>query len=394
MEAGGLGHVVVVQAGKPRLVKRTGFVKEAHLQSLILASPELLDALGGELRFIPIGREVPLGRGKLDLMFLDSEGVLTLIETKLKANDESRREVIGQILEYAAFAAEWSVESVKATAREFLSSGHAPASVAGLSLEEAIASRLDWLADEEDVRTAKTDALLANLASSLKDGRLRIVCGVDEKIENLERLVLYLSAHSDLQVVLLQVNRFAVDQDTVVLVPTLHGDVEDRPGRASSSSGVKLTVAALIDSFAESTDRETVKKLLAAAAEAGASFEPGPSGTSIRAKTPAHPQPVTVGWIFAPGKEGWMKTRDISLGHGLDYPNTAHELHELLDGYHRGLVNACIGADASSKGVLARWLTPAEAAQRLPELTGLITDIIKALGALKRTVASAPASAS
>ncbi|HXU23892.1 MAG TPA: hypothetical protein VN697_07665, partial [Tepidiformaceae bacterium] len=145
MEAGGLGHLVVVQKGKRRLVKRTGFVKEADLQSLILTSPELLGPLGAELRFIPIGWEVPLGPGRLDLLFLDSDGVLTLVETKLKANNESRREVVGQILEYAAYAAEWSVDAVGVKAREFLASSYAPADIAGLSLEEAIATRLEWL---------------------------------------------------------------------------------------------------------------------------------------------------------------------------------------------------------------------------------------------------------
>jgi hypothetical protein len=370
MDSGGLGHLVVVHAGTRRLVKRTGFVKEADLQSLILSSPELLGPLGSELRFIPIGWEVSVGPGKLDLLFLDSEGVLTLIETKLKANDESRREVVGQILEYAAFAAEWTIDAVTLAAGEFLASSHAPADLVGQSLEEAIATRFDWLADEEDERQAKTDALMAKLESSMKGGRLRIVCGVDERIENLERLVRYLSAHSDLQVVLLQVNRFPVDGDMSVLVPTLHGDVDGGPGRAQGSRNLKLTVASLIESFAEGTDRDVVSHLVRAAADAGASFEPGPNGMSIRARTPAQRPPVTVAWIFAPGKYGWMRTRDISFGHGLDYPKTPPELREVVEGYYQELMNRGVGADASSKGVHARWVTPAQAAERLHDLTG------------------------
>jgi hypothetical protein len=216
----------------------------------------------------------------------------------------------------------------------------------------------------------------------MKDGRLRIVCGVDERIENLERLVRYLSAHSDLQVVLLQVNRFPVDDDMSVLVPTLHGDVEGGPGRATTSAPSRLTASSLIDSFAEESDRDAVDQLLKAATAAGASFEWGPSGVSIRARTPAQSQPVTVAWIYAPGKYGWMKTRDISFGHGLDYPSTAPRLRAVLDDYYEKLVNAGLGLDASSKGVRARWLAPAQAVERLQELTVLLTSVIRELASI------------
>lgn len=92
MAAGDLEHIVVSHNGTRTLVKRAGFLLEAELQALINASPELLGPLGDELRFLPIGWEVPLGPGRLDLLFVDSNGVLTLIETKLRANSESRRE--------------------------------------------------------------------------------------------------------------------------------------------------------------------------------------------------------------------------------------------------------------------------------------------------------------
>ena len=114
----------------------------------------------------------------------------------------------------------------------------------------------------------------------------------------------------------------------------------------------------------------------------GASFEPGPSGMSIRAQTPAHRQPVTVAWIFAPGKPGWMKTRDISLGHGLDYPTTDPVLHATLEAYYEALVEAGIGTEASAKGVHARSITPDAAYLSLEELSGRLVHIIKALAAL------------
>ncbi len=90
-------RIVISSGGERQLVERSGFLKELELQDLIEKSPELLGALGGGLTFVPVGREVPVGSGFVDLLFLDSEGVPTLVETKLRTNPESRRQVIGQI---------------------------------------------------------------------------------------------------------------------------------------------------------------------------------------------------------------------------------------------------------------------------------------------------------
>ena len=51
----------------------------------------------------------------LDLLFLDQDGILTLVEVKRSSDTRLRREVIGQILEYAAnVCAFWSAEKVRA----------------------------------------------------------------------------------------------------------------------------------------------------------------------------------------------------------------------------------------------------------------------------------------
>ncbi len=55
-------------------------------------------------RFVLLRREAPISRWSLDHFLIDQFGVLTLVEFKLLQNLESRREVIGQIIEYAANA--------------------------------------------------------------------------------------------------------------------------------------------------------------------------------------------------------------------------------------------------------------------------------------------------
>lgn len=50
---------------------------------------------------VPLAREVRLESGRLDLIFANANGLLTLVECKLWKNEEARRSVIGQLLEYA-----------------------------------------------------------------------------------------------------------------------------------------------------------------------------------------------------------------------------------------------------------------------------------------------------
>ncbi len=52
-------------------------------------------------------------QGFLDLLYLDTSGVLTLVETKLARNAEHRREVSAQIVDYATFLATRTYEDLK-----------------------------------------------------------------------------------------------------------------------------------------------------------------------------------------------------------------------------------------------------------------------------------------
>jgi hypothetical protein len=50
----------------------------------------------------------------LDHLFLNREGVPTLVEVKRSSNTQLRREVVAQMLDYAANAsAQWTVDSLR-----------------------------------------------------------------------------------------------------------------------------------------------------------------------------------------------------------------------------------------------------------------------------------------
>jgi hypothetical protein len=73
-------------------------------------------------RWLLISREMAVpaeeggsGRWAIDHLFLDQHGVPTLIEVKRATDSRSRREVVGQMLDYAANAVVyWPVEDIRA----------------------------------------------------------------------------------------------------------------------------------------------------------------------------------------------------------------------------------------------------------------------------------------
>ena len=85
---------------------------EEALQILIEKNPNVLPGKQMEPgsddppRFVLLRREMPVGGWSLDHLLVDQRAVLTLVEAKLMQNPEARRDVIGQIMEYAANAAQ------------------------------------------------------------------------------------------------------------------------------------------------------------------------------------------------------------------------------------------------------------------------------------------------
>src|SRR5260370_33400259 len=80
--------------------KLVGYQSEAEFQGLVQQTFERTLTSQGD-RPAVIAREVstPEG-GRIDVVAIDQDGVITLCECKLDRNAGSRREVLGQILEY------------------------------------------------------------------------------------------------------------------------------------------------------------------------------------------------------------------------------------------------------------------------------------------------------
>jgi hypothetical protein len=104
----------------------TAYDSEDVLQALLARFPDLLggDQLAGDAprRWLLVGREAALpseedggGRWSVDHLFLDQDAIPTLVEVKRSSDTRIRREVIGQMLDYAANAVVyWPIDTLRA----------------------------------------------------------------------------------------------------------------------------------------------------------------------------------------------------------------------------------------------------------------------------------------
>ncbi|RQD75650.1 MAG: hypothetical protein D5R97_05665 [Candidatus Syntrophonatronum acetioxidans] len=108
-------EIIFVDKGEMRTIPSRSFREgllgktlEEGLQELIENHPGLVP--GSQVmpgredppRFALLCREMPVGSWSLDFLLVDQYGILTLLEAKLVENPDSRRAVIGQIIEYVA----------------------------------------------------------------------------------------------------------------------------------------------------------------------------------------------------------------------------------------------------------------------------------------------------
>ncbi len=115
---------ILDKSGRLQELEETDFLSESALQSILAEYPNLIS--GKQIhpekprKWLFISREfgVPDDKNKgnrwsLDHLFIDQEGIPTLIEVKRSTDTRIRREVIGQILDYAANAVSyWKIEDV------------------------------------------------------------------------------------------------------------------------------------------------------------------------------------------------------------------------------------------------------------------------------------------
>lgn len=200
----------------------TPYEAERLLQELLADHPEVLvDEEGLDGGLILIKREAGLGdepgtgaRWSLDHLFLDAEGVPTFVEVKRAADTRGRREVVAQMLDYAANGPSyWTVD----TLREWFGAECAKTRV---DPAQALIERFPTVESPGEY----WDAVETNLA----DGKLRLIFVSDGIPPELRRIVEFLNNQmTETEVLAIEVKQY-VDEDgeRQTIVPSVVGRTE------------------------------------------------------------------------------------------------------------------------------------------------------------------------
>lgn len=207
---------------------------EKLLQELLAKHPDFLagEQINSEepRRWLLISREISVpgemdgnARWSLDHLFLDQDAIPTLVEVKRSRDTRIRREVVGQMLDYAANAvAYWPVEDVRAKFEARCEQ----------SEEDPNDVLTAFLGEDHDV-----DDFWQHVKTNLQAGRIRMVFLSDAIPIELRRIVEFLNEQMDpAEVLAIEVKQY-IGKGAKTLVPRVLGQTE--AARQKKASGTQ-----------------------------------------------------------------------------------------------------------------------------------------------------------
>jgi len=222
------------------------FATEDDFQRLLSRFPELL--VGDQIdpqsprRWILVRREQPISTGEIgasqwsiDHVFLDQDGIPTLVEIKRQSDSRIRREVVGQMLDYAANCVTyWSVETLQSgldrTCRE---------------TNQSVDSVLGELIGPD----GSVEEFWQRVKTNLQAKRIRLLFVADIIPLELRRIVEFLNEQMDpVEVLAIELRQFA-SKDLKTLVPTVYGQTQES-ARKHTATERSWDEASLFDKLA------------------------------------------------------------------------------------------------------------------------------------------------
>lgn len=206
------------------------YASENLLQKLLADYPNLL--AGDQIdptqprRWLLVSREMSLaseedgaGRWSVDHLFLDQDAIPTIVEVKRSSDTRIRREVVGQMLDYAANAVVyWPIEALRARLE---------------GNDEEHERNLAELLGGPD---ADLEEFWRKVKTNLQAGKVRLIFVADEIPAELRRVVEFLNQQMDpAEVLAVEVKQY-VGQGMKTLVPRVIGQTVEAQQKKSGST--------------------------------------------------------------------------------------------------------------------------------------------------------------
>jgi len=256
------GIFIIQKDGKLIEMNPQDYDSENILQELLQKYPDLLagnqiDELNPR-KWILISREVSIpdeeyagGRWSLDHLFIDQEGIPTLVEVKRSSDTRIRREVVGQMLDYASNAvSHWNVEFLKSQYETICEkNGDEPET----NLQLKLGSDINY------------DEFWEKVEVNLNAGKIRLLFVADKIPYELKRIVEFLNEQMNpAEVLAIEIKQYAGGEQKT-LVPKVIGSTSKAQKKKSSRQSKKWDEKSFISKIQEdytSVELNIVKYIL------------------------------------------------------------------------------------------------------------------------------------
>ena len=284
------------------------FDEEDALQELIARNPGLL--AGEQMnpedppRWILISREAGIAdqadgaaRWSLDHVLVDQHAVPTLVEVKRGENREIRRTIVGQMLEYAAYASgTWTAAELRET---FEQREEADQDLSGLLGQAEPDHEAFWNLVETNLNAKKLRLLF--VADRIPDELATVVEFLNEQIPGIEVLAV-------------EIKQFRGDSG-LILVPRVIGRLSRSTRASTPRKRSAETVAEFIEHFQHREVAASFERALTEAQSSGAEISFNPNGVSIRVRCPSRSRAMPLAWLRIPAAPRWHDVTDFALGY-------------------------------------------------------------------------------
>jgi hypothetical protein len=233
---------------KLQRIPNVEYETEGLLQALIADNPELMvgEQMDAEAppKWLMVAREAGIpdsqnggSRWSVDLLLLDQYGRPTFVEVKRSSNSQIRREIVGQILDYAANAiVYWPGDRIRALATDRFEGG-------AEALDEYIGTFSAAGGDESDPASI-VEHYWDTVENNLKQGNVRLLFAADSIPRELRRIIEFLNEKMNtVEVLGVEIRQYR-GENISALVPRIVGQTEtarDNKTSTSSAAGPKLT---------------------------------------------------------------------------------------------------------------------------------------------------------
>ncbi|MGW7402916.1 hypothetical protein ACWGI9_04080 [Streptomyces sp. NPDC054833] len=255
--------VFVVGEGLEAL-EATAFATEEEFQELLARHPRVLDfgtlSDGQPLRLVLVAREMGVPTSaesgsvyRLDHLFVDADGVPTLVEVKRATDTRLRREVVGQMLDYAANAARyWPAALLQHSFEETCRAD-------GRSMEQAYGELLG---------ERSPDDFWATVEERLAAGQMRLLFVADRIPLELRAIVEFLNRQMrQTDVYAVELTQYRGDGELKVLVPRVYGEVATAAKTPSGHGGTQRTTRAELQAALDTRCTPEVRRVAMALLE-------------------------------------------------------------------------------------------------------------------------------